>query len=138
MKKFLKFYFLVFLLLGLAQCAGTGSKTKPVITSSNSGKTNLYFLRDSGFIASGVLARVTVNGTEIAKLGIKESVVHSVGSNYKIKISGAGIGGIGMGSDSASGIADGNNNFYLISIKQGLFSTKWIITETTEAGFKAQ
>ena len=102
----------------------TGYKTKPVITLINSGKTNLYFLRDSSLIASGVLARVTVNGKEIAKLGIKESVVHLVDSNYKIKISGAGIGGIGMGSDLASGIGDGNNNFYLISIKQGLFSTK--------------
>ena len=32
-----------------------------------------------------------------------------------------GIGGIGMGSDSISGIGDGKNYFYLISVKQGLF-----------------
>ena len=94
-------------------------------------------MREGGFVASGVLAKVNVNGIEIAKLGIKENIVHSVSGKYRIKISGAGIGGLGMGSDSISGIGDGKNYFYLISVKQGLFKTEWTINETTESGFKS-
>jgi len=61
-----------------------------------------------------------------------------VSSNFRINVSGAGIGGLGMGKDTISGVADGRNYFYIISIKQGLLSTKWIINETTESGFKSQ
>ena len=129
--------FLVISFIGLVQCSGTGSKVKPNISSNSVGKSNLYFLRESGFVASGVLAKINVNGVEIAKLGIKENIVHPVSGKYKIKISGAGIGGLGMGSDSISGIGDGKNYFYLISVKQGLFKTEWVINETTESGFKS-
>ena len=64
------------------QCSGTGSKTKPVISSSTTGQTNLYFLREGEFIASGVLAKVTVNGVEIVKLGVKENITHSINGKY--------------------------------------------------------
>ena len=94
-------------------------------------------MREGGFVASGVLAKVNVNGIEITKLGVKENIVHSVNGKYKIKISGAGIGGIGMGSNSISGIGDGKNYFYLISVKQGLFKTEWTNNETTESDFKS-
>ena len=137
MKNKFKLFFIITLILGLYQCSGTGSKMKPAISSSSSGETNLYFLRESGFVASAVLAKVNVNGVEIAKLGVKENIVHTVSGKYKIKVTGAGIGGIGMGSDSISGIGDGKNYFYLISVKQGLFSTEWVINETTESGFKS-
>ena len=60
---------------------------------------------------------------------------YKTSKNFKIKVSGAGIGGLGMGSDSTSGIADGKNYFYIISVKQGLFSAKFIINETTETGY---
>lgn len=94
-------------------------------------------MREGGFVASGVLAKVNVYGIEITKLGVKENIVHSVSGKYKIKISGAGIGGIGMGSNSISGIGDGKNYFYLISVKQGLFKTEWTNNETTESDFKS-
>ena len=137
MKNFFYKLLLIISFFALVQCSGTGSKTKPNISSSSVGKSNLYFLREGGFVASGVLAKLNVNGIEIAKLGIKENIVHSVSGKYRIKISGAGIGGLGMGSDSISGIGDGKNYFYLISVKQGLFKTEWTINETTESGFKS-
>ena len=137
MKNFFYKLLLIISFFALVQCSGTGSKTKPNISSSSVGKSNLYFLREGGFVASGVLAKVNVNGIEIAKLGIKENIVHSVSGKYRIKISGAGIGGLGMGSDSISGIGDGKNYLYLISVKQGLFKTEWTINETTESGFKS-
>tara|TARA_B100001123_G_C14757035_1_gene807267 strand:+ start:54 stop:470 length:417 start_codon:yes stop_codon:yes gene_type:complete len=134
----IKLIFLIFTLAFFTQCSGTGSKIKPVISNNNSGTTNLYFSRQGGFVASGVLAKIEVNGSEIGRLGINEHVKHSVSGSFRIKVSGAGIGGLGMGQDTVSGIGDGRNYFYIISVKQGLLSTKWIINETTESGFKTQ
>ena len=136
MKRIFNFFLAVTFVLILTSCAGTGTKIKPTISSSeNTGSTNLYFARGGGFVAGGVLAKVEVNGTEIARLGVKEFTQYSVNGNYNIKVSGAGLGGLGMGSDSTSGVGDGKNYFYIISVKQGLLSAKFIINETTETGY---
>jgi hypothetical protein len=119
----------------LTACAGTGTKLKPTVSTDSSGVTNLYFVRSSGFVAGGILSKIEVNGQEIAKLGVKEYVKHQTSSNFKIKISGSGISGMTMGTDSASGVADSKNYFYIIGVKQGLFSAKFTIQETTETGF---
>ena len=127
---------LSFLLLSLlTSCAGTGTKLKPTVSINSSGTSNLYFVRSSGFVAGGILSKIEVNGQEIAKLGVKEYAKHQTSSNFKIKISGSGISGMTMGNDTASGVADGKNYFYIISVKQGLFSAKFIVQETTETGY---
>ena len=136
MIKKIKLLLILFLLPALVSCAGTGTKNKPSISNSG-GSTTLYFTREDGFVASGVLAKLVVNGTEIAQLGIKEYTNFKASGNYKIKVSGAGLGGFGMGNDSTSGIADGKNYFYIIGVKQSLFSTKFTIRETTESGFNS-
>ena len=120
----------------LVSCSGTGSKNKPTISTTGTGNTTIYFTREGGFVASGVLAKIEVNGSEIAQLGVNEYITSNVTGNYRIKVSGAGIGGFGMGTDSTSGIADGKNYFYIIGVKQSLFSTKFTINETTESGYK--
>lgn len=126
----------LFLVLTLASCAGTGSNYKPTISNENQGgSSNLYFVRQGGFIASGVLAKLEVNGVEIGKIGVKEYINHKTSRNFKVDVSGSGLGGIGMGGDSTSGVANGKNYFYIIGVKQGLFSTKFTINETTESGF---
>ena len=56
----IKLIFLIFTLAFFTQCSGTGSKIKPVISNNNSGTTNLYFSRQGGFVASGVLAKIEV------------------------------------------------------------------------------
>jgi len=119
----------------LSSCSGTGSKIKPSITSSNNGSTVLYFTREGGFLGGGILAKIEVDGREIAKLGTKENITHNVSSNYKVRISGAGISGLGIGKDTAAGLDDGKNHFYIIYVKQGLFSMGFKINETTESGF---
>ena len=126
----------IFLVSILSSCSGTGSKIKPSITSSNNGSTVLYFTREGGFLAGGILAKIEVDGREIAKLGTKENITHNVSSNYKVRISGAGISGLGIGKDTAAGLDDGKNHFYIISVKQGLFSMGFKINETTENGFQ--
>ena len=136
MKKIFNIFFSIFFVFILTSCAGTGTKIKPTISSNNSsGNTNLYFTRGGGFVAGGILAKIEVNGSEIAKLGVKEFTQHSVTGNYKIKVSGAGLSGLGMGSDSTSGVGDGKNYFYIIVVKQGLLSSKFVINETTETGY---
>jgi hypothetical protein len=120
----------------LVSCSGTGSKNKPTISTTGTGNTTIYFTRQGGFVASGVLAKIEVNGSEIAQLGVNEYITSNVTGNYRIKVSGAGIGGFGMGTDSTSGVADGKNYFYIIGVKQSLFSTKFTINETTESGYK--
>jgi len=131
-----EFLLILFLIPMLSSCSGTGSKIKPTINTTSNGNTTIYFSREGGFVAAGVLAKVVVNNSEIAKLGVNEYTSSNVSSNYRIKVSGAGIGGIRMGSDSISGVADGKNYFYIIGVKQGLFSASFTITETTESGYK--
>ena len=131
-----KFLLIFFLIPLLSSCSGNGSKIKPTINTTNNGKTTIYFSRDGGFVASGVLAKIEVNGTEISQLGINEYTSSNVNGNYRIKVSGAGLGGFGMGTDSISGVSDGKNYFYIIGVKQSLFSSKFTILETTESGYK--
>ncbi len=134
-KKILFFYLFLFFLV--AQCSGTGSKSIPNLSSSdNQGETNLFFVREGGYIAGGVLAKLDINGNEIARLGTKEYIKHTVSKNFRINVSGAGLSGLGMGSDSISGIANNKNYFYIIGVRQGFFSTKFTIQETTESGYR--
>ena len=131
-----KLLIFIVLLPLLSACSGTGSKIKPSISTSNNGNTTLYFTREGGFIGGGILAKIEIDGREIGKLGTKENITHNVSGNYKIRISGAGISGFAISKDSSAGTDDGKNHFYIISIKQGLFSQSFKISETTEAGFK--
>ena len=74
MKKYIKIIISIFLLSLLTACSGTGTKFKPIVSTNSSGTTNLYFVRSSGFVAGGILSKIEVNGQEIAKLGVKDSV----------------------------------------------------------------
>ena len=131
-----KFLLIFFLIPLLSSCSGNGSKIKPTISTTNNGNTTIYFGREAGFIGGGILAKIEVDGTEIGRLGTKEYVTHNVSGNYRIRVSGAGMSGFGIGTDSISGVADGKNYFYIIGVKQGLFSVKFTINETTESGYK--
>ena len=135
-KKKINILFIILFSFLLVSCSGTGTKTRPSISQSDNGNTNLFFSREGGYIGGGVLAKIEVNGSEIAKLGTKEYIRHTVSDNFRIQVSGAGIGGMTMGSDSISGVVNNSNYFYIIGVKQGLFSASFKISETTEAGFK--
>ena len=134
MKKLLVFLLIIPLLYS---CAGTGSKTIPNTSVSNSSTSTLYFSRTGGYVGGGVLASVKVNGVEIAKLGTKEYVQHTVSGNFNIKVSASDINSLAMGKDSISGVgSSGSKHFYIISVKTGLFQGAFEITETTESGFQ--
>ena len=64
MIKKIKLLLVFFLLPAIVSCSGTGTKTRPSISQSDKGNTNLFFSRDGGFIGGGVLAKIEVNGNE--------------------------------------------------------------------------
>ena len=123
MKKLLGIIFLCLLIPILSSCAGTGTKTIPTISSS-SGSTTLYFTRPSAYIAGGVLASVTVNGSQIGKLGNGEYIRHIINpGNFTIGIKGTGLNALGMGGNSISGTGkDGSNHFYIITMSLKIYS----------------
>ena len=41
-------------------CAGTGSKIKPSISQQSDNYSNLYFVRQGGYVAGGILAKIDV------------------------------------------------------------------------------
>ena len=134
--KLVLFLFLVSVLSG---CAGTGTKNYGAISyDAPSDQAVLFVGRKNRFIASGALPKILLDGREVAKLGIGEMqrVNISTGS-HKIQTKIGNILQIGIGSDSASFVAEkGKKYFYIIDFDQGFFSSKWKLTETTENGFQ--
>ena len=135
----MKKYFLIAVLLFVTACAGTGTKNYGAISyDAPSDQAVLFVGRKNRFIASGALPKILLDGREVAKLGIGEMqrVNISTGS-HKIQTKIGNILQIGIGSDSASFVAEkGKKYFYIIDFDQGFFSSKWKLTETTENGFQ--
>ena len=67
--KKIKFLIILLIIPILSSCSGTGSKNRPTISTTGTGSTTIYFTREGGFVASGVLAKIEVNGSEIAQGG---------------------------------------------------------------------
>ena len=135
----MKKYFLIAVLLFVTACTGTGTKNYGAISyDAPSDQAVLFVGRKNRFIASGALPKILLDGREVAKLGIGEMqrVNISTGS-HKIQTKIGNILQIGIGSDSASFVAEkGKKYFYIIDFDQGFFSSKWKLTETTENGFQ--
>ena len=134
MKKILIILFIIPFLNG---CSGTGSKSMPNTSVSNSSASTLYFARKGGYVGGGILAIIKVNGKEIAKLGTNEFIQHTVNGSYNINVSAGGMNSLVFGKDSISGIGKkGSKHFFIIGVKTGLLQSAFEITETTENGFQ--
>ena len=132
-----KLLIIILLIPFLNSCSGTGSKTMPSTSISNSSSSTLFFARKGGYVGGGVLASIKVNGKEIAKLGTKEFTQHSVSGNFNIKVSASGMNSLVFGKDSISGSGtNGSKHFYIINVETGLLQGSFKITETTESGFQ--
>jgi len=132
-----KLLIIILLIPFLNSCSGTGSKTIPSTSISNSSSSTLFFARKGGFVGGGVLASIKVNGKEIAKLGAKEFTQHSVSGNFNIKVSASGMNSLVFGKDSINGSGtNGSKHFYIINVETGLLQGSFKITETTESGFQ--
>ena len=132
-----KLLFIILLIPFLNSCSGTGSKTIPNTSISNSTSSILFFARKGGYVGGGILASIKVNGKEIAKLGTKEFIQHSVSGNFNIQVSASGMNSLVFGKDSISGSGtNGSKHFYIINVETGLLQGSFKITETTESGFQ--
>ena len=132
-----KLLILILLIPLLSSCSGTGSKSIPNTSVSNSSSSTLFFARKGGYVGGGVLASIKVNGREIAKLGTKEFTQHTVNGNYSIKVSAGGMNSLVFGKDSISGVGkNGSKHFFIISVQPGLLQQAFEITETTQTGFQ--
>lgn len=123
----------------LVACAGTGTKNISDLSIDNkSNKTQLFFYRPSAFVAGAVTAKISINGAEIGTLGNGEYLQYDLDpQNFSIKVDYGTINGLGMGTDSISGVGEkGKNFYYLINVDPGFFGTSWKITETTKSGFR--
>ncbi len=134
MKRLLVFFLVIPLLYS---CSGTGSKSIPNTSISNTSSSTLFFARKGGFVGGGVLASIKVNGKEIAKLGTKEFTQHKVSGNFRIQVAASGMNSLVFGKDSISGSGtNGSKHFYIINVETGLLQGSFKITETTETGFQ--
>ena len=134
-----KLLFFLFLITVLAGCAGTGTKNYSTISyEAPADQAVLFVGRKNRYIASATLPKILLDGQEIAKLGIgeMERVNVSAGS-HKLQTKIGNLLQMGVGSDSASFVAEkGKKYFFIIDFDQGFFSAKWKLTETTENGFQ--
>ena len=132
-----KLLIIILLIPLLSSCSGTGSKSIPNTSISNSSSSTLFFARKGGYVGGGVLASIKVNGREIAKLGTKEFTQHKVSGSFNINVSASGMNSLVFGKDSISGSGkNGSKHFYIINVETGLLQGSFKITETTESGFQ--
>jgi len=134
-----KLVLFLFLVTVLAGCAGTGTKNYSSISyEAPTDQAVLFIGRKNRYIASAALPKILLDGQEIAKLGVGEMERINISSgSHKIQTKIGNLLQAGIGSDSASFIAEkGKKYFYIIDFDQGFFSGKWKLTETTENGFQ--
>ena len=116
-----KLLFLVFLIPFLSSCSGTGSKSIPNTSISNTSSSTLFFARKGGYVGGGVLASIKVNGKEIAKLGTKEFTQHTVSGNFRIQVAGSGMIAFVFRRDATTATrSNGSKNINIIEVKAGI------------------
>ena len=83
----------------LASCSGSGLKTygEYLSASKNSENSNVVIYRSSAFVGGGAFITVTLNGSELGRLGNNEFVIGEMqdGRNY-LNLKVGGIQGLGI------------------------------------------
>lgn len=124
-------------------CTGTGVKNASQIASTLEaigGTGQVYVLRSKGWVGSGALMMVTLNGVKQGEIGVGETLVleAKVGSN-SVTADIEGWQGIGLDPVTVQFTNDGkSNSFFVLSLEQGLFTNKLKLIETTESGWKQE
>jgi hypothetical protein len=136
----IKLFIFLFFLSVLAGCAGTGTKNYSSVSyEAPSDQAVVFIGRKNRFVASAGLVKVILDGQEIARLGIgeMERVTVSAGS-HKLQSKIGNVLQLGVGGDSSSFVAEkGKKYFFIVDFDTKLFSSQWVIMETTEGGFQS-
>ena len=134
---------LTVILAFLVGCTGTGVKNASQIASTLEaigGTGQVYVLRSKGWVASGALMMITLNGIKQGEIGVGETLIleAKTGSN-SLTADIEGWQGIGLDPVTVQFDNDGDaNSFFVLSLEQGLWTSKLKLIETTESGWKQE
>ena len=126
----------------LVGCSGTGVDYNQQVEKSVTTQDGTAFIaREGQWIGGGVLLKVVLNGTELGELGNNEILTGKIkpGQNT-LTIKPQGIGKLSYSDESFNfQSADDNNSYFIVDLNNKLlgFGSSIVITETTEASFKA-
>ena len=103
--------------------------------------TASFVAREGQWIGGGVLLKVILNGSELGELGNKEIITGKIkkGQNT-LTIKPKGVGKLSYSDESFNfQSTDSNNAYVIVDLNNKLlgFGSSIVITETTEASFKA-
>ena len=128
--------------LFLSACSGTGVNYDQQVEKSVTTQDGTAFIaREGQWIGGGVLLTVILNGSELGELGNNEILTGSIKTGQNtLTIKPQGIGKLSYSDESFNfQSTDSNNAYFIVDLNNKLlgFGSSIVITETTEASFKA-
>ena len=127
------------LLISCSSGPSTSLITESLDTNSRGGK--VFVVRDTGSMALIYKISVTINGRSAGKVGMKGTAVGSstIGTN-KVTVKMNGLGGIGMSDGIAffEDLSGERNRFFIIGLRQNLWSAELILQEISEDQFRSK
>lgn len=126
----------------LVGCSGTGVDYNQQVEKSVTTQNGTAFIaREGQWVGGGVLMKVTLNGSELGDLGNNEILTGKIkpGQNT-LTIKPQGLGKLSYSDESYNFQgADNTNAYFMVDLNNKLlgFGSSIVITETTEASFKA-
>ena len=138
----MRIFLSVFAGLLLTACSGTGVNYDQQVEKSVTTQDGTAFIaREGQWIGGGVLLTVILNGSELGELGNNEILTGSIKTGQNtLTIKPQGIGKLSYSDESFNfQSTDSNNAYFIVDLNNKLlgFGSSIVITETTEASFKA-
>ena len=126
----------------LAGCSGTGVDYNQQVEKSVTTQDGTAFIaREGQWIGGGVLLKVILNGSELGELGNNEILTGKIKAGQNtLTIKPQGVGKLSYSDQSFNFQGtDDKNAYFIIDLNNKLlgFGSSIVITETTEASFKA-
>ena len=118
---------------------GTGKTSLNRSELNSTSSVKVFIVRDKGFIASGNLVTVSLNGRSLGKLGVGEFFSSPLINQTNIlKVETTGLMGIGIGDDTRHFNKKSENTYFAVQYKTKLFSEGWKIIEITKNEFESK
>lgn len=126
----------------LVGCSGTGVDYNQQVEKSVTTQDGTAFIaREGQWVGGGVLLKVMLNGSELGELGNNEILTGKIKSGQNtLTIKPQGIGKLSYSDESFNfQSTESNNAYFMVDLNNKLlgFGSSIVITETTEASFKA-
>ena len=135
-------YFAICATFLLVACSGTGVDYNQQLEKSVTTQDGTAFIaREGQWVGGAILLKVILNGSELGELGNNEILTGKIKSGQNtLTIKPQGIGKLSYSDESFNfQSTDSNNAYFIVDLNNKLlgFGSSIVITETTEASFKA-